>query len=134
MVSIDNELFTELAAVLHNAYEPIFVTGENVAQPPVFPAVTIVEMDNTVVASRQDSDHMERAADIMYQVDIYSNRAKGKKAECRSIAYTVDTAFANRGFTRIYFSPTPNAFDATIARITLRYRAIVDDRHTIYRR
>ena len=70
----------------------------------------------------------------MYELNVYSNKAAGKKAECKHIAAVVDAEMAAMGFTRMMLNPIPNMDDATIYRITGRYRAVVSKNQTLYRR
>lgn len=134
MIDIENELFTKIATALRAEYSGIFVTGEYLNAPSRFPAVYIVEMSNTVNRNGRDTSGIENFADLMYQVDIFSNKNKGKKAECRSIAAYIDTMFANMGFTRSYLNPVPNIDDGTIYRVTGRWTATVSKDHTVFRR
>ena len=82
----------------------------------------------------RDSGCIENFADVMYQVDIFSNKNKGKKAECKSIAAFIDGMFARMGFTRSFLNPVPNMDDGTIYRMTGRWRATVSKDNTVYRR
>ena len=134
MIDIQSELFTKIATAVRAQFPGIFVTPEYVSRPPVFPTVCIMEMENTVDRSYMDSDAVENCADLMYQVDVYSNRVQGKMDECRTIAAYVDAQFAHLGFVRAFMNPIPNLNDATIYRITARYRAVVDKNKYIYRR
>ena len=134
MIDCEPMIFTPIANALRAAYDGIFVTGEYVHAPAMFPAVSIVEMDNSTMRSTQTNTGTEKHAEIMYQVDVYSNRAKGKKAECRAIAATIDALFLQYGFTKMLLQPVPNINDATIYRMTGRYRAAVSSDMTIYRR
>lgn len=134
MISIQNELFTIIATALRTAIGGIYVAGEYVRQPPSMPAVYIVEMDNAVDRMGRDSGGIENFADVMYQVDIFSNKAKGKKSEALDIADVVDAEFARLGFTRTYLTPVPNMDDGSIYRLTGRWTATVSKDKTIYRR
>ena len=55
MIDHENQVFTAVATALRNEYGTgnIFVTGEYVAQPPKFPAVMIVQMDNDEKEARE---------------------------------------------------------------------------------
>ena len=70
MIDIEFELFTDIASVLRTQFNGIFVAGEYVSQPPQFPAVSIVEMNNSVYQRGTDSGAIENYADVMYQVDV----------------------------------------------------------------
>lgn len=134
MIDIESQVFQNVATAFRTAYPDGFIASEYVAKPSKFPAAFVVEMSNTATRSTQDSGSLERHADVMYQVDIYSNRIKGKKAECRGAAEVIDAEFAKMGFTRTFLNPIPNMNDATIYRITARYIATVDPYNIIYRR
>ena len=134
MIDVEPQVFTKIATALRTQYSNIFVADEYVPKPEQMPAVCIMEMDNTAQRKTQDSASMENTADVMYQVDVYSNRVRGKKAECKAIAATIDEMFVDMGFTRMGLNPIPNMNDATIYRMTGRYRAVVDKNNTIYRR
>ena len=134
MIDIEFELFTAIATVLRTEFPDIYVSGEYVSQPPKFPAVYLIQQDNTVNRLGRDSGRIENFADVMYQVDIYSNLHKGKKAEAKAIAAVIDGEFAKLGFTRSYLNPVPNMDDATIYRITGRWIATVGRDNYIYRR
>ena len=134
MIQIEDELFTTIATALRSAYTGIYVTGEYVNQPPQMPAVFIVEQDNSVYQRGVDSGDMENFAEVMYQVDVYSNKNKGRKAECNAIIGTVDEQFNRMGFTRTFLNHVPNMNDAAIYRMTARYRGVVGKDKLIYGR
>lgn len=134
MIDIENELFTLIATALRAAYDGIYVSGEYVSQPPTFPAVSIVEMDNTAYRRTQDSGSLENHAEVMYQVDVYSNLNRGKKVQAKAIAAMIDVLFSVNGFTRTFMNPVQNMIDPTIYRITARYQAVVGKDQVVYRR
>ena len=134
MISIESELFTTIATALRGEFSGIFVSGEYVRQPPEFPAVSIVEMDNAVYQRGIDSGGIENYVEVMYQVDVYSNRVQGKKAECKAIMAKIDDEFSKVGFVRTFLNPVQNMNDATVYRMTGRYRAVVGKDEQVYRR
>lgn len=134
MIDIENELFTLIATALRAAYDGIYVSGEYVSQPPTFPAVSIVEMDNTAYRRTQDSGSLENHAEVMYQVDVYSDLNRGKKVQAKAIAAMIDVLFSVNGFTRTFMNPVQNMIDPTIYRITARYQAVVGKDQVVYRR
>ena len=134
MIDVENEVFSLIATALRAAYDDIYITGEYVSQPPKFPAVFIVEMDNTVYERGTDSGSIENFANVMYQVDVYSNLNRGKKLECKTIIGMIDALFAANGFTRTSLSPVQNMNDPTVYRMTGRYQAVVGKDMNVYRR
>lgn len=134
MIDIESGLFTAVATALRAAYEGIYVSGEFVNQPPRFPAVYFEEQDNSVLQRTQDSGSLENHAEVMYQVEVYSNLNKGKKAQAKAIMATVDEIMAAKGFTRTFKNPIRNMNDPTIYRMAARYMAVVGRDNEIYRR
>ena len=42
-------------------------------------------MDNTVNRSMRDSSRIENGADVMFQVDVYSNKMAGRKRNAKPL-------------------------------------------------
>lgn len=126
MLDIENDVFDTVAAELRSQHAGISVSGQFVDTPANFPAVTIVEADNRIF-ERMRTRRIENAVRVMYEVQIFSNKASGKKAEAKEIANTADGVFASLGFTRTMRSQVANLKDATIYRIVCRYEAVVGE-------
>lgn len=134
MINVETEIFNAISNKMRSLYPTLFMTGEYVKSPPSFPAVSLVEMDNTMYTATQTSTDVENHASLMYELDVYSNKIKGKKSECKAIAALIDKEMAFFGFTRVMLQPIPNMDDATIYRIKGRYKAVVSKDKQIYRR
>ena len=126
MIDIESDVFDTVATELRSKHAGIFVAGEYVDTPAKFPAVTIVEADNRIF-ERMRTRKVENAVHVMYEVQVFSNKASGKRAEAKSITDTVDQVFESCGFTRTMRSQVANLKDATIYRIVCRYEAIVGE-------
>lgn len=124
MIDIENIVFTNVATALRTAFSGISVYGEFVEVPASFPCVTIVEADNKVYERTRDLDGVEHYAEIMYEINIYTNNGNGKKTMAKSIAQEIDTVMSGMLFTRTFRGQTPN-IDRTIYRITMRYSGVV---------
>lgn len=133
MIDIENEVFTKIASELRSQFTGINVYGEDVRSPSQFPCVSIVEADNYTVKSTQDSGSNENHANLMYEVNVYSNKTSGKKTECKEILSVIDDILLGLGFTRT-MKNSVSMDDATIYRMVTRYTAIVSTNQTIYRR
>lgn len=133
MIDIENEIFTRVATELRSRFNGVSVYGEDVRTPSSFPCVTIVEADNYTVKNTQDSGSNENHANLMYEVNVYSNRASGRKSECKEILAVIDDMLLGLGFTRTMKNPV-SMDDATIYRVISRYTAIVSKNQTMYRR
>lgn len=134
MIDIENQVFDRVAKRVREQFPNIFIVGEYVKSPSSFPAVSLMEMDNAVLESTVDSGSNENHANVMYEVNVYSNKAAGKKSECKSIIALIDTEMTAMGFVRATLTPVPNEYDSTIYRMVGRYRAAVSSDHKIYRR
>ena len=133
MIDIEAEVFSIISTKVRANYPQIFITGEYVKSPPSFPCVSLIEADNQSYRQSQTTDSMENHASLLYEVNIYSNKTKGKKAECKAIATIIDNELARLGFTRTMLNPLPNEEDATIYRMVGRYKAIVSRDKVVYR-
>lgn len=134
MIDVESQVFSKIATRLRETFKGIYVTGEYVKTPSSFPAVSLIEMDNVPLRRTQTSDSVENHVELMYELNVYSNKATGKKTECKKIASVVDNEMATMGFTRTMLNPIPNMDDATIYRILGRYKAVVSTENVIYRR
>lgn len=134
MIDIENQVFTKVVTAIKVDYPTIAAYGETVAAPAVFPAVTIEEADNHVYEKTQSSDHIENHAGLMYEINVYSNLATGKKSQCKSIMKLIDAEMSELGFTRTMSGSVKNLNDVTIYRMVSRYKGIVSTDEKIYRR
>ena len=131
MIDLENDIFDYAAKALRAAHTGIDVAAEYVELPAKFPHVSIVEADNRIL-ERMRTNNIENAASVMYEVNIYSNKASGKKSEAKAITNTLDDVLSSIGFTRTFREQVPNLRDATIYRIVCRYEAVIDKDYVIY--
>ena len=134
MIDIENAVFNRVATRVREVFPDIFIAGEYVKSPPSFPAASLVEMDNATRIETIDSGSNENHANVMYEVNVYSNKTAGKKSECREIIALIDEEMLAMGFSRSTLTPVPNENDSTIYRMVGRYRATVSSDHRIFRR
>ena len=134
MIDIENEVFNDVATDVRAKYPDIYMVGEYVKTPPKFPCLSLVEMDNQNYQRTEDSGSSENHVSVMYEVNIYSNKTIGKKAECKAIATLVDEQMLALGFARTMLQPIPNLDDATIYRMVGRYSAVISKNKEFYRR
>lgn len=133
MIDIESKIYTPIAEALREQYPGILVSGEYVNAPSKFPYVSIVEQDNYPTESHMDNGESEKYSTVMYEVNVYSDKAGSKKTVCRNIMLTIDSMMWDRNFKRISLSPVPNLENATIYRLVARYRAETDG-NIMYRR
>lgn len=131
MIDQEASVFQQCADAFRAAYPNGFIAGEYVPQPPKFPAVSVVEMDNNVDERAIDNGNIENAVNVMYQVDVYSNLNTGKKAQVKAIIALLDTVLEQRRFVRTFCNPIQNFNDATVYRMTARYRRRITDQEQL---
>lgn len=134
MIDVEDEIFGEISAKVYEKYPDLFMTSEYVESPASFPCASLVEMDNAVLRDSQTASGRENHASVMYELNVYSNKAVGKKAECKEIIAFIDEILMGLNFTRMMLEPIPNWNDATVYRMLGRYRAVISKDKTIYRR
>ena len=135
MIDLETEVFSTVATALRDEITGIFVSGEAIVAPSSFPAVTLVEQDNSTYQRSLDSSGSEKHAVVMYEANAYSNLGSGKKKQTRAIMAIIDDEMQDMGFVRIGSSPAevPNA-DNSIYRMVARYRATISTDKIIFRR
>lgn len=131
MIDCENEVYTRIARVLRDKFPGINIAGEYVNAPSSFPHVSITQSDNTVVSEQMTGS--AEMAQVMFEINIYSNKADGRKTECKAIAKVIDDVMFKMNFKRMALTPIPNMEDATIYRIVARYRVMTDGKY-FYRR
>lgn len=141
MIDFEHDIFNTVAEALRAEYPPdadeidrIFVTSETVPSPPFFPCVAIVQQNNATLVRTLTQSFDENHITSTWQVDAFSNKASGKKSECKKLMEVVDASFSDMGFVRTFMNPTPNAEDASIYRITARYQAVISRNGMVFRR
>ena len=134
MIDIENIVFDRVSTKVREVFPDIFITGEYVHSPSSFPAVSVVEADNSTHVETIDSGSSENHANVMYEVNVYSNKTVGKKSECKEIFALIHDEMTAMGFARSTLTPVPNEYDSTIYRMVARYRAVVSADHKIFRR
>lgn len=133
MIDVEAKIYTPVAAALRANFLGIEVSGDYTKVPPKFPFVSMVEADNATSQNRMDTSDVERFATVMYEINVYSDKADGKKSECKAIMAFIDEIMYRMNFTRIALAPVPNLSKSTIYRMIARYRAETDGTR-LYRR
>lgn len=133
MIDIETQIFSPIADRVRGEFPGTSVSSAYVHAPKSFPHASLVEQDNFPTRERLDSSDQERYATLMYQVDVYSDKASGKKAQCRAIMAVIDQELYRRNFVRLSMAFAPNLEDQNISRLTARYRVETDGK-TLFRR
>ena len=131
MIDVENLVIDTIKkALLASQYSNTNVASTYNDTPSEFPCVSVIEMDNYTYRRTQDNDLMEHHTNLMYEVNVYSNKASNSKTEAKAIMEIVDTAFQNIKFTRTFKQPIRNR-DKSVYRIVARYEAVVGEAQII---
>lgn len=133
MIDVESEVFGELDEYLRELFPDISTSGEESRIPEKFPFVSIVEADNTTRTDTSDSGNIENHVNVMFEINVYTNKSGGKKSQAKEIFAAIDTWFIRRGFVRTMKTPV-NMDDATKYRIVVRYSGSVSKDFKVYRR
>ena len=141
MIDIESQIYravlegvTPTLETLGVQYPANHVANDYVKQPPVFPHVSVCEVNNATERQTQTSSSSENHALLTYEVSTYSNKQIGRKTECKALAKAADEVMLRLGFTRVSLEPVPNLLDATVYRIVGRYTVLVSKDEILYRR
>lgn len=131
MIDFSNEIFNAVATNLRSAYKGITVKGEYDPNPVKFPCVTIDEISN--VPTHMDSALKNKYTEVVYRVQVFSNKASGKRAEARAIYASVDDVLMGLGLTAKTYTSTPAIYNAEIYSITATFEGVIGADGTVYR-
>ena len=131
MIDVEADVFRTITAALPSG---TVCRSSYQNAPRKFPLVTVEEIGNATQSRFEDSSGDENVSVVSYEVNVFSNAEGAKKKQAKGILSAVDTAMQSLGFERVSCQPTPNLADATIFRITARYRALIDKNKIVYRR
>lgn len=131
---IEADVFDAIATALEKKYGNIFITSEYVHSPERFPAVSLIQEDDAAFLPALDSEGSHHSQ-VMFEANVYSNLASGRKSQAKEIMQTIDEKMSNLGFVRLSRQPMtlPNA-ETSIYRMNARYRTIVDENKRLLRR
>lgn len=130
VIDIEPAVYTAIAKELRKRFPGINVSEEYINTPAKFPYVSIEERDNYTAAKYLDSSSKERFCCVMYEVNVYSDKAGKKKTICREIIGFIDEIFCRKNFVRTVMTRVPNLGNGTIYRLTARYEAVTDGKNS----
>lgn len=131
MIDIENQVFNRISLAVREKYPNANMSSEEQLAPSAFPCVTVVEADNYTVAETLDSSLAENHANVMYEVNVYTNDVGFKKSEGKAIFSIVDDEFRKMGFRRMSLLKT-SSNNSTVLRMTGRYMGVVGKDEIIY--
>lgn len=123
MIDREDVVFDAVSAALREAIPGVFVIGTDLTDtPPQFPAVSIVQTDNTVNQRHSTFDCVENAASETYTFNAYSNleSQRDAKRQVKHITDIIDSVMCDLHYPRVFCQFVLNA-DAKITRRVARY-------------
>lgn len=102
--------------------------------PERFPMVYFTMVDCYTNNGMRTADHIDMWQTATFDLSVYSNSESGKKAECKRIGNAIDEAFMKKGISRMSWTINPDINDATVYRLTARYRVMFDRDGVLYYR
>lgn len=143
MIDIEYKIFKIVYDAVQAYDSSIYVTSEYAIAPPSFPAVYVEQIDSYDPPEYRISSHAELYAAMAFDVEVYSNKPAGKKAEAKSIFTVIDNALRAAGLRRTtsnYVDLTDNRNSSvsnrnqSIIRLLGRYECLADTGGNIYAR
>lgn len=143
MIDIENKVFKIVYDAVMAYDDSIYVTSETSQTPDSFPAVYVEQIDSYDPPEFRISTKEELYAAVVFDVQVFSNKPSGKKAETKSIFTVIDDALRSAGFGRItsnYVDLTDNRNSSvsnrnqSIIRLLGRYECLADAGGNIYAR
>ena len=131
MIDIENDVFNRIATRTRQEYPSIYMSGDLNLNPAQFPCAFVEMADNSSHMTSRDTGSNENHVDVMFEANVFSNKASGRKSEAKAIFSIIDEEFMSMGFTRQTMMLMP--FEGYY-RIVGRWIATVDRTKTIYMR
>lgn len=135
MIDFENQIVDMISVPLYEKYGSggISVISEPVSTvQKIFPAVSVIQMDNSILMKTRATDCIENHVSVMYEIDIYSNLVQGKKRQAKDIAEIINDILVGHNFTRTFCQPLDNLADSKIYRIKMRFKAVIGKNGVIY--
>lgn len=132
MIDVESTIFDRVADAFDAVYPNGSRYGEQTTSPPKFPCLTLEQVDSSTYQLSLDDASMEHNAWITFEANVYSNKTRGAKAECKKIMQLVDSQMQALNFIRLFCTPAKNA-DKKYFRLTARYRAVISDTYMLHR-
>ena len=134
MFEIQRAIFTEFVTAIHEVDSSCRVGNKFVYTPATFPYVSIVLSGDGTTRNTRDSSHIDKFNDITATVDVFTNKAGGKKTEAEEIMGVISDKFFSLNFNLVSCKPSSNTSNAQIYRLTATFTATVDKDGNLYTR
>lgn len=130
---VESEVYGEFALYMAEKFPELSLSNTEDRSPAKFPHLSLVEADNVTRIDTADSGSVQNHVNVMFEMNIYTNRSGAPKSQAKAIYAEADAWFLRHGFVRTMKQPV-NMDDATKHRIVARYTGCVDKNMKVYRR
>ena len=119
MIDVSNRVLTNIKTWISDLCKN--VSNYSSKSPPAFPAVSVVQIDNSDAC--MDLENSENAVESVIEIQCYSNK---NITEAKNIINQCCDAMRKMGYVRTYGpKPIDNASDTNIYRTVARFKRIV---------
>lgn len=132
MIDVEDIILNRIDKVLANAGFNDVLGSTYQDLPAEFPWVFMEQEDSYEEPEYHNSSRVNNRDSVVFGVDIYSNKKKASKAECKKILAVIDAEMVSLGFSRLVAQPMRPTSEMYKARLFARYRGIVDANKYIY--
>lgn len=132
MIDVEYQVYNDLTTALLAIF-PILKTSSIYTNTPAeYPFVSIEQIDSSVNENAEDCCKVENAVNVVFEINVYT-KGDDRKIVAKKIANKIDEYLSSIGFIRRSSIPLQDN-DGTSYRINMRYEAVVDKNHNVYRR
>ena len=126
MIDKENEVFTRVREQIVASFPDATVDGSYQPVPSGFPHVSIYQSDAFTPSDRIDSAVLPKYLSMTFMVQVYSNKEKGRKQECKKIMNIVADTMAGMNFEMTILTPVQNLNDSSIYRLSAQFEGMAD--------
>lgn len=125
LIDYESQIYTAVRNAVVGSDSTIKVSGTTNLTPNEFPSVFVEEIDNNTYTASVTSCTQPHA-NLMYEVNIFTNNVSGSKSKAKAILKVVSDTFEEMGFIRSSVQPF-SLDNGTKYRIFARFTAICDE-------
>jgi hypothetical protein len=126
VIDKENEIFTRVKEQIVAQYHDAVVDSSYQSVPSGFPHVSLYQNDAFTPDNMLDSAYLPKYVSIGFTAQVYSNKTKGKKQECKKIMGIIADTMARMNFRMIMLTPVPNLNDSSIYRLSAQFEGMAD--------
>lgn len=134
MADYEAAIYDAVSSAAKAEFETLKTASWPAAVPASFPFAYIVQTEDYDYAQSLTSNHENEARHLTFEVNVYSDKAAGRKAEAKAISLFIARVFKTLGFVQTMGGRPLDLTDAqnrSLARYMSRYEGLVHN-DTIY--